>query len=208
MDSDADSDCSTDDVPMVKTLSTKERDRRTSSTTPKGKKKVLFAADVRFQSSKPRRSYKDRGDRIIKVDVEQRFQNDNRVNELDFSMHKARLKAQMMNDMVQDDKPGDRHVYVRIPGSDRVREIIFYDGEDELHEYDVRPEESKKVKKVSIVTRMVQPTWIRSKIKFLMDTGCGHDLISQHKVEKHGLKTLVSDEANRFRQRMASPTRI
>ena len=45
---------------------------------------------------------------------------------------------------------------------------------------------------------MVQPTWIRSKIKFLMDTGCGHDLISQRKVEKHGLETLVSEEAISF----------
>ena len=67
LDSDADSDCSTDDEPAMKTVSIKERDRGTSSTTPKAKKRVLFAADVRFQSSKPRRSYKDRGDRVIKV---------------------------------------------------------------------------------------------------------------------------------------------
>ena len=84
------------------------------------------------------------------------------------------------------------------PGSNRVREIIFYDGEDELYEYDIGPGESKKVKKFSIVTCMVQPTWIRSQIKFLMDTGCGHDLISQRKVEKHGLETLVSEEAISF----------
>ena len=67
---------------------------------PKGKKRVLFANDVRFQSSKPQRSYKDRGDKIVKVDVKERFENDNRVNELGFSMHTARLKAQMMTDMV------------------------------------------------------------------------------------------------------------
>ena len=66
------------------------------------------------------------------------------------------------------------------------------------HEYDVDQDESKKVKKFSVVTCMVQPTWIRSKIKFLMDTGCGHDLISQRKVEKHGLETLVSEEAISF----------
>ncbi|CAE7336630.1 unnamed protein product [Symbiodinium sp. KB8] len=112
----------------------------------------------------------DRGDRIVKVNVKDRFEIDNRMNELGFSMPRARLKAQMMSDMVQDGKPGDRHVYIRVPGSNRVREIIFHDGEDELHEYDIGPEESKKVKKFSIVT--VQPTWIRSKIKFLMDTGC------------------------------------
>ena len=183
LDSNADSDCSTDDEVVGKPSLVKGRDRRTLSTTPKAKKKVMFANDVRFQSSKPRRSYKDRGDKIIKVNVEQRFMNDNRINELGFPMHKA---------------DGDRHVYVRIPGSDRVREIIFYDGEDELHEYEVGPEERKKVKSFSIVNCMVQPTWIRSKIKFLMDTGCGHDLISQRKVEKHGLETLVSEEAISF----------
>ncbi|CAE7218058.1 unnamed protein product [Symbiodinium sp. KB8] len=115
-----------------------------------------------------------------------------------WAKYQIRLKAQMMNDMLQDDKPGDRHVYVRIPGSDRVREIIFYDGEDELLEHEVGPEERKKVKNFSIVNCMVQPTWIRSKIKFLMDTGCGHDLFSQRKVGKHGLETLVSEEAISF----------
>ena len=198
LDSHADSDCSTDDEVVKKSSLVKGRDRRTLSTNPKAKKKVMFANDVRFQSSKPRRSYKNRGDKIIKVNVEQRFMNDNRINELGFSMRKPRLKAQMMNDMLQDDKPGDRHVYVRIPGSDRVREIIFYDGENELHEYEVGPEERKKVKSFSIVNCMVQPTWIRSKIKFQMDTGCGHDLMSQRKVEKHGVETLVSEEAISF----------
>ena len=128
MDSDADSDCSTDDEQIERTSSTKEKAGRTSSTKPKEKKKVLFANDVRFQSTKPRRSYKDRGDRVIKVNVKDRFENDIRMNELGFSMHKARLKAQMMSDMVQDDKPADRHVYVRVPGSSRGREIIFYDA--------------------------------------------------------------------------------
>ena len=65
-------------------------------------------------------------------------------------------------------------------------------------EQDLNMSESKKVKTFGKVTCMVQPTWIRSKIKFLMDTGCGHDLISQHKVEKHGLETLVSQEAISF----------
>ena len=99
---------------------------------------------------------------------------------------------------MEDDAQGDRHVYVRVPGSSRVREIFFYDSEDLLMEQDLNMSESKKVKTFGKVTCMVQPTWIRSKIKFLMDTGCGHDLISQHKVEKHGLETLVSQEAISF----------
>ena len=199
LDSDADSECSTDDEVVVDVPKPKGKGRRTQSTDPEGKKGVTFAPDVRFQSSKPRRSYKDRGDKVIKVNVEKRFaDNSNRITELGFSMHKARLKAQMMSDMLQDGKSGDRHVYVRVPGSDRVREIIFYDGEDEIQEYEVGPDERKAVKAFSIVNCMVQPTWIRSKIKFLMDTGCGHDLISQRKVEKHDLETLVSDEAISF----------
>ncbi|CAE7949677.1 unnamed protein product [Symbiodinium sp. KB8] len=96
---------------------------------------------------------------------------------------------------------GDKVVKVNVEKrflSNSNRDIIFYDGEDELQEYEVGPEERKKVKAFSIVNCMVQPTWIRSKIKFLMDTGCGHDLISQRKVEKHGLETLVSEEAISF----------
>ena len=199
MDSDADSECSTDDEVVVDVPKPNSKGSRTQSTDSEAKKKVRFAPDVRFQSSKPRRSCKDRGDKVIKVNVEKRFVgNSNRTTELGYSIHKARLKAQMMSDMLQDGKSGDRHVYIRVPGSDRVREIIFYDGEDEIHEYEVGPEERKTVKAFSIVNCMVQPTWIRSKIKFLMDTGCGHDLISQRKVEKHGLETLVSEEAISF----------
>ena len=157
LDSDADSECSTDDEAVANVPKPKSKGRRTQSTDSEAKKKVTFASDVRFQSSKPRRSYKDRGDKIIKVNVEKRFvDNSSRATELGFSMHKARLKAQMMSDMLQDGRPGDRHVYVRVPGSDRVTEIIFYDGEDELYEYEVGPEERKKVKAFSIVNCMVQ----------------------------------------------------
>ena len=58
-------------------------------------------------------------------------------------------------------------------GSSRVREIVFYGGGDEheLYEYDIGPDESKKIKKLGTVTCMVQPTWIRSKINFFMATG-------------------------------------
>ena len=126
LDSDADSECSTDDEAAENVPKQKSKGRRTQSTDSKAKKTVAFAPDVRFQSSKPRRSYKDCGDKVVKVNVEKRFlSNSNRTTELGFSMHKARLKAQMMNDMLQDGKPGDRHVYVRVPGSDRVREIIL-----------------------------------------------------------------------------------
>ena len=46
---------------------------------------------------------------------------------------------------------------------------------------------------------MVQPVILRNKkIKFLMDIGCGHDLISQQKIEKHNLETLVPPEPISF----------
>ena len=50
VDSDVDSDCSTDDEALGSVSPTK---------TPK-RRQVTFAKDVRFQSMKPRRSYKDR----------------------------------------------------------------------------------------------------------------------------------------------------
>ncbi|CAE7274956.1 unnamed protein product [Symbiodinium sp. KB8] len=107
----------------------------------------------------------------------------------------ALQQAITTNDLVG----GDRHVYARVPRSNHIRQIIFYDGEDELMERDLSPDKNKKVKTFEKITCMVPPTWIRrSKIKFLMDDGCGDDLISKHKVRKHGLETLVSQEAVSF----------
>ncbi|CAE7749097.1 GIP [Symbiodinium sp. CCMP2456] len=185
IESDIDSDCSTDD----------ERDGTTWSAKPKVDKRVTFAADVAFQSSQPRKSKKDRGEKIVKVNTKRLIESESRANELGFAMHKARLKAQLMSDMVSDDMPGDRRVYVRIPGTDKVKQIIFFDGEDEIVEMKVNSKKSKGLNIFDEVTCVVQPTWVRPKIKFLMDTGCGHDLISQRKVEKHGLETLVSPES-------------
>ncbi|CAE7648662.1 unnamed protein product [Symbiodinium sp. CCMP2456] len=39
-----------------------------------------------------------------------------------------------MIDMVADDKPRDRHMYIRVPGTDKVKQIVFFDGEDEIIE--------------------------------------------------------------------------
>ena len=68
------------------------------------------------------------------------------MNELGFAMPKARSKAQLMIDMMENGTSGDRHLCVRVPGSNQVREIIFYDGEDVLLEQDLDLTESKKVK--------------------------------------------------------------
>ena len=53
---------------------------------------------VRFQSSRPRRSYKERGGKVVKVDAKNFFDNENRVNELGFAMHKAQGVLEGTND--------------------------------------------------------------------------------------------------------------
>ena len=58
--------------------------------------------------------------------------------------------------------------------------------------------DNKKVIEKGIFRCMVQPVLLRKKIKFLMDTGCGHDLIAQKKIEKHNLETLVTPEPISF----------
>ena len=103
------------------------------------------------------------------------------MTELEFAKHKARLKAQIMKDMVNDEKEGDRVSYVRLPGTSQVAEVAFYDGEDQIMERNLNAVDSKKVIDNGIFRCMVQPVILRKKIKFLMDTGCGHDLISQKK---------------------------
>ena len=186
IDSDADSDCSTDDEAIGSVSPTK---------TPK-RRRVTLAKDVKFQSTRPRRSYRDKGHEVIKVNVETMAEDEHRAVKVEFAKHKARLKAQIMKDMVRDDEDGDRVAYVRLPGT--VAEVAFYDGEDEMMERNLSSTDSKKVIEKGIFRCMVQPVILRKKIKFLMDTGCGHDLISQKKIEKHNLETLVTPEPISF----------
>ena len=49
---------------------------------------------------------------------------------VEFAKHKARLKTQIMKDMLEDDREGARVSYVRVPGTSKVTEVAFYDGED------------------------------------------------------------------------------
>ena len=184
IDSDVDSDCSTDDETFGAVLPTKSRSRR----------QVSFAKDVRFQPTKQRKSYKEREHEVVKVNVDAMVNDENRSTELEFAKHKARLKAQIMKDMINDEEEGHRIAYVRSPGTSQVAEVAFYDGEDQMMERTLNPAESKKVIDKGIFKCMVQPVILRKKIKFLMDTGCGHDLISQKKIEKHDLETLVTPE--------------
>ena len=135
---------------------------------------------------------------MVKVNVDAMVNDANRSTELEFAKHKARLKAQIMKDMINDEEEGDRIAYVRLPGTSQVAEVAFYDGEDQMVERTLNPAESKKVIDKGVFKCMVQPVILRKKIKFLMDTGCGHDLISQKKIEKHDLETLVTPEPISF----------
>ena len=188
VDSDVDSDCSTDEEALGTVLPTKMPKRR----------HVTFAKDVKFQSTKPRRSYKDKEHEVIKVDVEAMAKDENRAVELEFAKHKARLKAQIMKDMIKDEEEGDRVAYVRLPGTSKVAEVAFYDGEDQMMERNLSSVDSKKIIEKGIFRCMVQPAILWKKIKFLMDAGCGHDLIAQKKIEKHNLETLVTPEPISF----------
>ena len=47
-------------------------------------------------------------------------------------LNKARLKAHLMRDVLDDDREGDRVSYVRVPGTSKVTEVAFYDGEDQM----------------------------------------------------------------------------
>ena len=51
---------------------------------------------------------------MIKVDVEAMAKDENRAVELEFAKHKARLKAQIMKDMIKDEEEGDRVAYMRL----------------------------------------------------------------------------------------------
>ena len=97
-----------------------------------------------------------------------------------------------MKDMVNDEEEGDRVTYVRLPGTSQVAEVAFYDGEDQIMERNLNAVDSRRVIDKGVFRCMVQPVILRKKIKFLMDTGCGHDLISQKKIERHDLETLVT----------------
>ena len=198
IDSDVDSDCSTDNEAFGTASPTKSPKHR----------QVSFAKDVRFQSTKPRRSYKDRDQTVVKVDVMSMVNDANRAIELEFAKHKARLKAQIMKDMVDDEEDGDRVTYVRLPGTSQVAEVAFYDCEDQIMERNLTAVDSKRVIDKGVFRCMVQPVILRKKIKFLMDTGCGHDLISKKKIERHDLETLVTPEPISFQLQTASQIQI
>ena len=105
---------------------------------------------------------------MVKVNVDATVNDENRSTELEFAKHKARLKAQIMKDMINDGEEGDRIAYVRLPGTSQVAEVAFYDGEDQMMERTLNSAESKKVIDKGIFKCMVQPVILRKKIKFAL----------------------------------------
>ena len=75
---------------------------------------------------------------MVKVNVEAMVSDANRSTELEFAKHKARRKAQIMKDMVNDEEEGDRIACVRLPGTSQVAEVAFYAGADGFHARHIR----------------------------------------------------------------------
>ena len=110
--------------------------------------------------------------------------------------HRARARAQLLLGMLKSDEQGHRHIHVRVPGS-----------QGKFPSMTVRTCSSRGISAQRTAKRglkretficMVQPLSIRSKIKFIMYTGCGHDLVSHRTVEKHDLEILVSPKTVSF----------
>ncbi|CAE7573004.1 unnamed protein product [Symbiodinium sp. KB8] len=88
-------------------------------------RRVSFSSDTKFKSSNPRKSYKEQGGEIIRINMQRFLADEKRASDLEFAKHKARLKAQIFKDMLDDGKDGDRIAHLRIPGTSQVVAIAF-----------------------------------------------------------------------------------
>ena len=165
IDGDAASDCSTDDE-----IGSYHRDVKDL--------KVSFERGTKFASSKPRRSHKDRGF-APRLFTEANLKHENHISEVEYEKHKARARARLMEDMCLGKDGGC--IPVRIPGTEKVIMFKFDNKKGKFHERALSVDESRKELMKNPHMCMVQPEFIHRKLKFIMDTGCGHDLISLEK---------------------------
>ena len=87
-------------------------------------KKVSFSKETNFTPSKPRRSVRDRGDKVRKVDVDRLY--DCQHTEQVYDSHKARARAQLMRNMVmQRRKPKLETCQIHVPGSDILNTVVY-----------------------------------------------------------------------------------
>ena len=159
-------------------------------------KKVSFSKGTMFVSSKPRRSVLERKGKVRKVDVKMLY--DPQHTEQIYDCHKARAKAQLMRNMVlRKRKPKLETSQIRVPGSDIVITVVYNRKQDVF--FELTPEHAylKGLPEVRELC-MVQPEVLKTQMKFIMDTGCGHDLVSQGKVTKNDLETFVGNKTMHF----------
>ena len=162
----------------------------------KAKKSVSFAKGTAFSSSKPRRSMSERGAKIRKVNVDMLY--DPQHTEQVYDCHKARAKAQLMRSMVlQKRQPKLEISQIRVPGSDILITVVYNRKANMFYELAPNHAYLKGLPEVRHIC-MVQPELSRSQMKFIMDTGCGHDLVSQSKVTRNDLESFVGDKTMHF----------
>ena len=159
-------------------------------------KKVSFFKGTMFMSSKPRRSVLDRRGKVRKVDVGMLY--DSQRTEQVYDCHKARAKAQLMRNMVlQKKKPKLETSQIRVPGSDIIITVVYNRKQDVFFELTPDHAYLKGLPEVREVC-MVQPEILKTQMKFIMDTGCAHDLVSQGKVTRNDLETFVGSKTMHF----------
>ena len=158
----------------------------------KMKMKVRFAQSVNFKASCPRKSLYEMGKAVVKRDPINEVEEDRAL----FEKHKARARAQLMTNMVVSEDEVTYDISVRLPGTKQVV-CIYYDENKGSFVEDVTSYEAFNAV-ISATHCEVCPEHLNAKIKFIMDTGCGHDLISSEKVTKHNLETFVGNETMKF----------
>ena len=132
------------------------------------------------------------GKAVIKRDPINEMEEDRRL----FEKHKARARAQLMTNMVVSEDDVTYDISVRLPGTKLVV-CIHYDENKGSFVEDVTSYEALNAV-ISTTHCEVCPEHLNAKIKFIMDTGCGHDLISNEKVAKHNLEIFVGKETMKF----------
>ena len=103
----------------------------------------------------------------------------------------------MRNMVLQKRKPKLETSQVRVPGSDIVITVVYNRKQDVFFELAPGHAYLKGLPEAREIC-MVQPEILKSQMKFIMDTGCGHDLVSQGKVTRNDLETFVGNKTMHF----------
>ena len=159
-------------------------------------KKVSFSKGTSFVSSRPRRSVINRGGKVRKIDTDKLY--DPQHTEQVYDCRRARAKAQLMRHMVlQKKRPKLETSQVRVPGSDIIITVVYNRKQDVFFELAPGHAYLKGLPEAREIC-MVQPEILKSQMKFIMDVGCGHDLVSQGKATRNNLETFVGGKTMHF----------